>query len=217
MKRKAVALSLVLALLISAVAGTQLINLGKANPWMGTDWVSPKDDTKPPAFTISSPQENRTFNSRTVFLNFNATIGEAKNASCTRLMQVYYKTDWQQNETCVYDNKVVSIPYDSHAITEFAYNITLTGVPDGKHSITFHAVEWGAYIEGLFVHMFTIDGFSSVNFTVNATTAEAEAFLFATVATASITAVVLVVTGLRVYFKKRSRVGMVDRQKVGEG
>ncbi|MCW4044036.1 MAG: hypothetical protein NWE94_00790 [Candidatus Bathyarchaeota archaeon] len=82
-------------------------------------------------------------------------------------MQVYYKTDWKQNETYVYNNEGINIPYDPNAITEFSYNINLTGVPEGKHYVTVYAVEWGAYIDGFFVHMFSINGSSSVNFAIN--------------------------------------------------
>ena len=46
--------------------------------------------------------------------------------------------------------------------------MNLTEVQEGKHYITVHAVEWGAYINGLFVHMFSINGSSSVNFTIDA-------------------------------------------------
>jgi hypothetical protein len=149
------------------VAGRQLVNLGKANPWMGTDWVSPADDTKPPTLTIVSPQKNMIYNSNNVILSFNAGVGEPRTASYIRLMQVYYKTDWEQNETYVYNNEGINIPYEPNAITEFSYNMNLTGVQEGKHYITVHAVEWGAYIDGLFVHMFRINGSSSVNFAID--------------------------------------------------
>jgi hypothetical protein len=166
MKRKALALTFILAFLISAMAGTKLVNWAKANPWMGTDWVSPADDTKPPTLTIMSPQKNIVYNSNNVTLSFNAHIG-LSTATYMRLMQVYYKTDWEQNETYVYNNEGINIPYEPNAITEFSYNMNLTGVQEGKHYITVHAVEWGAYIDGLFVHMFRINGSSSVNFAID--------------------------------------------------
>ncbi len=167
MKRKALALTLILAFIISAMAGTKLVNWAKANPWMGTDWVSPAAATKPPILTIKSPEENSVYNSNNVTLSFNARLGESTSASYMRLMKVYYKTDWEQNETYVYNNEGINIPYDPNAITYFSYNINLTGVPEGKHYITVHAVEWGAYIDGLFVHMFSINGSSSASFTID--------------------------------------------------
>jgi hypothetical protein len=167
MKKTALALTLVLALLLSAVASTKLVNWTKANPWMGTDWVAPKDTTKPPVLTIKSPEENRLYKSNNVTLSFNARLGESTSGEYMRIMQVYYKADWEQNETYVYNNEGIYIPYDENAITEFSYDVELTGVPEGEHYITFHAVEWGAYINGLFVHMFSINGSSSVSFTVD--------------------------------------------------
>jgi hypothetical protein len=167
MKKKALALIVILAFLMSAMVGTKLVNWATANPWMGTDWVSPASDTKPPTLTIVSPQKNIIYNSNNVTLSFNARVEKSETASYMRLMQVYYKTDWEQNETYVYNNEAISIPYEPNAITEFSYDMNLTGVQEGKHYITVHAVEWGAYIDGLFVHMFSINGSSSVNFAID--------------------------------------------------
>jgi len=167
MERKALAFTLILAFMVSTVAGAKLVNWAKANPWMGTDWVEPKSATKPPILTAKAPEENSVHHSSNVTLSFNARLGESYSASYMRLMKVYYKTDWEQNETCVYNNEGVSIPYDPNAITYFAYTINLTGVPEGKRYITVHAVEWGAYIDDSFVHMFSINGSSSVSFTID--------------------------------------------------
>jgi len=168
MKRKT--LTLILVFIISAVVGTRLVNWTNANPWMGTDWVAPKEATKPPILTIKSPEENRMYNSNNVTLSFNARLGESTSASYMRLMQVYYKADWEQNETYVYKNEGIYLPYDENAITEFSCDMNLTGVPEGKHYITVHAVEWGAYINDLFVHMFSINGSSKVSFTIDVST-----------------------------------------------
>jgi hypothetical protein len=84
-----------------------------------------------------------------------------------RLMKIYYKSDWEQNETYVYNNEGIYIPIDENAIAKFSYNIELTEVPEGKHYITVHAVEWGAYINNLFVHMFSINGSSSFYFIID--------------------------------------------------
>jgi hypothetical protein len=168
MERKALAFILILAFMVSTVAGAKLVNWVKANPWMGTDWVEPKSATKPPILTIKAPEENSVHHSSNVTLSFNARLGESYSASYMRLMKVHYKTDWEQNETYVYKNEGIYIPYDKNAITYFAYTINLTGVPEGKRYITVHAVEWGAYIDNSFVHMFSINGSSSVSFTIDA-------------------------------------------------
>jgi hypothetical protein len=157
----------IIALFLSAIAEASFVKCAKANPWMGTDWVAPKDTTKPPVLTIKSPEENRIYDSNNVSLRFNARLGESTSGEYMRIMQVYYKADWEQNETYVYNNEGIYIPYDENAITEFSYDMELRQVPEGKHIITFHAVEWGAYIDGLFVHMFSINGSSSFSFTVD--------------------------------------------------
>lgn len=157
---------IVALLIVSMLVGMSFVEIAGANPWMGNDWISPKNGTKPPVFTISSPQENMLYNSSTIFLNFTSIVGES-NASFTWLMQVYYMTDWEPKENWVYKNTDINIPYDPNGITNFSYNINLTGVPEGKHSIIFHAFERGSYIEGLYFHMFDINGSSSVNFTID--------------------------------------------------
>jgi hypothetical protein len=127
----------------------------------------PTCTNNPPALTIVSPQNNSVYSSNNVTLKFNAHVEESKDASYTRLMQVYYKTDWEQNETYVYRNEGINIPYDPNAITEFSCDVNLTGVRECQHHIMVHAVAWGAYIDGFFVHMFSINGSSSVNFAVD--------------------------------------------------
>ncbi|MCW4044035.1 MAG: hypothetical protein NWE94_00785 [Candidatus Bathyarchaeota archaeon] len=66
MKRKTLALTVILVFPISAMAGTKFVNWARANPWTGTDWVSPTDNTKPPTLTIASPQRNSVYNSNNV-------------------------------------------------------------------------------------------------------------------------------------------------------
>lgn len=187
---------LVLALLVLTLGGA----FASANPWMGIDWVTPREDTKPPVITIVSTQK-RTANDE-ITVSLNAVVEESKNASCTRLMNVYYKTDWQQNETALYNNEGRYLPYDPYAITEFSYNLSLTGVPEGKHTIIVYAEEWGAYINGLFVSMFSINSsaeYKIVNDTFDNTlvltpnngTIELDAAAIAVIATVAITVITL--------------------------
>ncbi len=167
MKRAAHVLSFILAILLLAMMETKLVNWATANPWMGTDWVSPKSDQKPPTLSTVSPLENDVYHSDNITLSFNAQVRESITATYERLMQVYYTTDWNQTETYAYKNENINIPYDPYAITEFSCSVNLTGIPEGKHWIKVQAVEWGAYIDGLFVHMFSINGSSSVNFFID--------------------------------------------------
>jgi ABC-type sugar transport system substrate-binding protein len=62
MKRKKLALTLVLALLCSAMAGVNLTNLAEANPSHKQIGVVPPDaETKSPTITIISPHNGTTY------------------------------------------------------------------------------------------------------------------------------------------------------------
>jgi hypothetical protein len=163
MKRIASALTLVVALLFSAAAGTQLVNLVVANPIN----IPPDSSTKPPTVTISSP----IVNVDNVSINFKATVGESATATFTRINTVYYITDWNQNKTYVYRyyNFEENV-FDTERRTEFSHKLNLTAIPEGNHTITVYANEYGFYEHcgaGFF-----ITGFSSVNFTIDTTPPE---------------------------------------------
>jgi hypothetical protein len=144
------------ALLLSTVAGTPLVNLAIANPIS----VPPDASTKPPTIAISST----TVNGNNVSINFKITVGESATATFKQIVAVYYTADWNQNTTYVYSSgDLIFIP----APTEFSYNLNTTAVPEGNHTITVYADEYGVY--GYASVGFFITGFSSVNFTIDTT------------------------------------------------
>ena len=59
--------------------------------------------------------------------------------------KVYFKADWQQNETHVYTRN-----YYQPRIDEFNYYLNFTGIPEGKHNVTFYAVQDGIYAPSLY-------------------------------------------------------------------
>jgi len=61
MKKRVTALSVVLALLFSAVTGAQFVNLSKANPTLGDSNLPQTPDKTPPQIIINTPQKNQTF------------------------------------------------------------------------------------------------------------------------------------------------------------
>ena len=141
-------------LLFSAVAGTQLANLAVANPIN----VPPDESTKPPTIAISSP----IVNGNNVSINFKVTVGESATATFKQIVAVYYTADWNQNTTYVYSSGgLIFIP----APTEFSYNLNITAAPEGNHTITVYADEYGVY--GYLSVGFSITSFSSVNFTID--------------------------------------------------
>jgi hypothetical protein len=149
-------------LLFSAVAGTQLLNLGRANPYKWGGDVPPRDDTKPPAITISS-ENNTVYPSNNLIISFNVKLLYSISASDTRIYTVYYNTSWQNDSVVVYQ-------WNAEYLTEFSHKLNLTSIPEGKQNITIRAIEYGIYWGDTFYYTtFNITGSSSISFTIDTT------------------------------------------------
>ena len=61
MKKTAIALSLILALLFSVATGAQFDNSSRANPSIGDSNLPQVPDKTPPQIMINTPQKNQTF------------------------------------------------------------------------------------------------------------------------------------------------------------
>jgi hypothetical protein len=147
-------------LLFSAVAGTQLLNLGRANPYKWGGDVPPRDDTKPPAITISS-ENNTVYPSNNLIISFNVKLLYSISASDTRIYMVYYYTSWQNEIVIVYQ-------WNAEYLTEFSHKLNLTSIPEGNQKITIRAIEYGKYWgETFHFTTFTITGSSSISFTID--------------------------------------------------
>jgi len=157
MRKALPAAAFISVLLLSAAAGTQLVNLATANPVSGP----PDASTKPPTVTIFST----IVNGNNVSINFKVNVGESATAQSTRIDTVYYIADWNQNETYIYRyyNFEENL-FDTQRRTEFSYKLNITAIPEGNHTITVYALEYGFYESGI---GFFITGFSSVNFTID--------------------------------------------------
>ncbi len=164
MKRKALVLTVIWALLFSAVAGTQFVNFATANPNpfpFGED-VLPDESTNPPTIEILST----VVNGNNVTINFKAEVGKSTTAFYTSISKVYYTSDWNKNRTYVYQfYDPVHDVLDVHKRLE--YSLCELTVPEGKHTITVYALEEGTYIRRAAMHAFNSTNFSSVNFTIN--------------------------------------------------
>jgi hypothetical protein len=199
MKTTTLALTFIIALLMSAVAGTRFVNLGKANPsaWTYKGEIPPPANANPPTVTIFSP-ESTAYATDTVNLTFHVrSFG-------LPLYKVYYITDWQENNVIVYDlSQPPENPYAIRPIiTQFPYNITLTGVPEGKHNITVYAVEQGQSSDTqdpLAYYYYFINDSATVSFAIG-TTFDITSTTLVIAPIASATAIGV---GLLVYFKKR--------------
>ena len=165
MKKPIMPLTSISALLFSAVAGTQFINLGTANPYFFGGNTPPPADAQQPTIAIFYPENNTTFDSNNISLSFNMTMSK----STYMITTVWFEVDWQEGNTTVYrlDMSTADYIYDRSWITEFSYNKTLTEIPEGNHSIKVIAAAHGSYVRRMTSYHFDIGGFSSVKFTID--------------------------------------------------
>jgi hypothetical protein len=176
MKRTALAL-IIVAFLISALAGVQSVNLGRANPYRELGIVPPDADTKPPAITVFAPQNNSAYAMNTVLFSINVSLPESSTASSTYINYVIYEADWRQNQVILcnstqvdygdriesYNESFTTLPTNLY----FQYSQDLTGIPDGNHSIVVTSVAGGIYRSSVWgFTRFMINGSASVFFTI---------------------------------------------------
>jgi hypothetical protein len=175
---------LISMLLLSAVAGTLLADLGRANPYNPfgiPEYVItegfPDSETKPPTVLITSPT-NGTYPLDTVFLNFNVSVGDSSTASYLRLTEITIEADWLPNKMSI------GLDYNAYELTGIPegtrigydmYECKLTGIPEGTHEIVVHAQEKGKYerVSGsgfdkvIYITNFLIDASSSITVTID--------------------------------------------------
>ena len=125
MKRKALATALTLALLVSAVAGTQLNLFAKAN------FLFPPPN---PAITITSPTNSSTYNSSTLSLKVTVTTVKTgyETNGVSRLFT--YALDGQNPENITITNSSVSV--NAGGIVFFEGSANLTELTEGMHNLT---------------------------------------------------------------------------------
>ena len=115
-KKRLLTAAFISVLLLSAVAGTQFVNLARANPYSqarDSGVRAAPHSTEPPRISIFSPLNYTIHDTDNVSLTFVVRVGESANASGMRIYSVYYRADWLQN-----DIKVNSFEL-SQAIPEF--------------------------------------------------------------------------------------------------
>ena len=195
MKRKALALTFIVVLLFSVFAGTWFVNRVTANPYLYGGNTKPPEGAEPPTISISSPANNTVLASNDTYLSFNVTMSE----STFIFRYVWFEVDWEEGNTSVYigDLSTPDFTYNQSWITEFSYNKTLTGIPEGSHRITIFASAKGNYFEENTGYSFNINGSSSVYFSIG------EPFPNTLAITASGASVAIIGIVLLVYFKKR--------------
>jgi hypothetical protein len=186
MRKTTLALTVSIVVLVAVVSGIQLVNLVWANPYSHIFPIykgefAPRSDTQPPRITISSPERNSTFNTNNLSISFKAEVGESKSADNKMILDVYYKADWLENNTYVYEYVPTGLlVYEEE--TDFSATLNLTGIPEGRHSVIVYATERGTYYEPPFSEWpmwalefsvksygFQIVGASTIFFTIDVT------------------------------------------------
>jgi hypothetical protein len=168
MKKTALVILLISALLLSAVAGT--IYFVKANPYP-PKYVSPDAYTKPPKISIFTPENKTVYRDTTIQLSINVSLPESTTAYETYVLKVYYEADWLGNRVTLYQSKGLDDEIASFQLNPqlqyFDYSGNISGAPRGNHSIVVYAEGGGAYPpEGWtgVLPVFSIVGSSSVFF-----------------------------------------------------
>jgi len=159
MKRTALALTFS-ALLISAVAGTQWINLGTANFTLPAPWDIP--DTNPPSINILSPTQNQAYNSNNVTLTFVVTKPETWFSSVYIhkpnfagsyevyysigvLTLVRYNLDGKESENITANDERGS-RRESPFPKTLSFSINITELSEGPHNVTVIAEGTSYYL-----------------------------------------------------------------------
>lgn len=154
MKRKIALTTIIIsAFLILLVAGMQVVEVAKANPYLFYERVSPIPGSSPPQITIISPQDNTVYITNTT-ISFNVSTPITPQGSC--------KT---AHISCTLDNKTELYCNNSEITQQFSFsqNFNLT---EGNHSLTVYSV--ALFFPGGMT-IFELSNTSKVSFAVDAT------------------------------------------------
>jgi hypothetical protein len=192
MKRKALALILILVLLISVVAGTWFVNLAKADP-------IPAPVNPVPVISILSPEYNKTYAVNSVSLTFIVNLSSWGSYPFTLSPIEYYIDGKKQGQ---FAGNYSSDPF----------SVTLTGLSDGVHSVEVNVTTTGLhyniirYFQGYPVFNLVNDSIISssgpIYFTIDTFSLQLARTL---IIAASVASIAIIGVGLLVYFKKRKR------------
>jgi len=210
MKRTALTLTLGLTLLFSAVAGTQLVNLGRANPMGMNSYEAPPSA---PMIYILSPVKTIFYTSNNVWLNFTVTrpedwlyVSSLSSNSTVYLSQgqikfVQYNVWFGDHFPPVAANISEKIDVNDslngvNPPSNFNFSLNLKGLPDGYHRLQ-------VYVGGYFYANRTETGrLQTIHFIVH--TPQPEDKPFPTIYSMGfVTVIVLVLLGSIVYILKR--------------
>ena len=151
----------VLAILALLIVGAYFVGCSVANPYSFRGEVPPDQETYPPVITIASPGNNTAYNTSRVPLTFNVTAPQSRTASSSTVHRVTYEADWQK--------ETIDVLQGSQKQPSF--NLQLSNIPEGQHSITIKADGNGIYVneEELSYKTFFISSTATISFTIDCT------------------------------------------------
>ena len=149
-----------LAVLVLLVLGVNLVGCSGANPYSITGEVPPDQETYPPAITISLPVNNSAYNTSRVPLTFNVTAPQSRTASSSVVITVTYEVDWEKEAINVLNS----------GQEQASFNLWLSNVPEGQHTIVIKAVGSGLYKQDeVSYKVFFIRSTTTISFTIDRT------------------------------------------------
>ena len=161
MRKTVPAAAFISALLLLVVAGTQLVNLGRANPYM--DYIKVPPPFKP-TINILFPEENNTLhNLNKLRISFNTSVETAQ------IWTIYYKASWQREDITVYQYghpNTLIIPNEP-ALAEYSTSLYLSEIPEGKQTVTITVDGEGGYAENMIYYSFSTVDSCTVGFTID--------------------------------------------------
>ena len=175
-KKAFIAAIVILAFLISLVAGMQGVEVARANPWIGEpvppSLQVPNKDL--PLLTIQSPQ-NITYNENEVLLNFTVTEPESwytTNVSCY-ISTVSYQIDGQSVTLYQIDQKYApwySYPNASNSSITRQFSVPVKDLVEGQHSLEINVTAFSIYSRTsvflLFYEVYPLDVSKTVSFVI---------------------------------------------------
>ena len=176
--RKA-SIALIVAILITAIAGVYSVNFAQANPYLYHESGPPPAGVSPLAISISSPKNNTLYAVDNITFVFSIQNNDANAQFPNRdsfaipsihyLLDAYLKADWMEDNVTVYKQNTYSPEFPKF----WDYNETFWNVPDGEHSVVVTALGGGGYAKDVLTwYSFQIATISVINFTVDATPPE---------------------------------------------
>ena len=166
-KKPLITAAFLLVFLLSAVAGTQIVDLGSANPYIYNcgmvPEVSPPVGTLPLSILISSPKNDTAYASNDVSFTFDVSIPSNFNPNNVNIIysyvtEVHYRASWQQlKDTAVY------LPSKGNNLQ---ISINMTDVPEGPRWLEVYAT---ATVLTMDIVSYKLTGSSMVNFTIDTT------------------------------------------------